>query len=153
MSSCSICGLQYCRCESGIDKVKMELNIAECAWCIHNSGETHFIPCLDCESGSALERDTSLRYNEWLQKEYFPDLEEVESGGEQTENDIVNKPLHYNTGNIETIDYIIDTIYHPESYCIGNVLKYVSRYRHKGGLLDLRKAKYYLDKVIKLMED
>lgn len=35
-------------------------------------------------------------------------------------------------------------------YFEGNVIKYVSRWRDKGGLADLEKARHYLDKLIEL---
>ncbi len=37
-----------------------------------------------------------------------------------------------------------------EAWFVGNVTKYVERYRRKGGLLDLEKARHYLDKLIEL---
>lgn len=53
---------------------------------------------------------------------------------------------HY-TGDIEPIDLI-------ESQRLGfhegNIIKYVSRYRRKGGLNDLRKAQIYLDRLVKI---
>ena len=36
-----------------------------------------------------------------------------------------------------------------EGYCIGNVMKYILRYKHKGGQNDLRKAKEYIDFLIR----
>ena len=59
--------------------------------------------------------------------------------------DNVNSPNHYNKGDIEVIDYILDQKF---NYLEGNVIKYVSRYRNKGGIEDLRKAKWYLKKLI-----
>lgn len=58
----------------------------------------------------------------------------------------VHHPKHYTVGNIEVIDYIKDklTAEQFEGYCIGNVLKYVSRYRHKNVVEDLQKAAVYL---------
>ena len=32
----------------------------------------------------------------------------------------------------------------------GNIVKYVTRWRQKGGVEDLRKARHYLDKLIEL---
>ena len=66
--------------------------------------------------------------------------------------DNVNNPLHYNKGEIETIDYIIDVLgkYEAVSYCQGNVIKYMWRYRHKNGVEDLRKAEWYLKELIKI---
>lgn len=58
----------------------------------------------------------------------------------------VHHPNHYTQGEIEVIDYIRDklTPHQFVGYCLGNVLKYVSRYRHKGGKEDLSKAAVYL---------
>jgi hypothetical protein len=36
------------------------------------------------------------------------------------------------------------------NYLEGNVVKYVSRWRQKGGVEDLRKAKHYLEKLIEV---
>ena len=63
--------------------------------------------------------------------------------------DMVNHPNHYQ-GDIEVIDYIRDKLTHTgfTDYCCGNVLKYVSRWRKKDGVQDLRKAKVYLEWMI-----
>lgn len=60
--------------------------------------------------------------------------------------DNVNHPNHYCFGKIEVIDYIRDKLTAEEfqGYCIGNVMKYISRWRHKGGVEDLQKAGVYL---------
>lgn len=70
------------------------------------------------------------------------------------EFDAVMRPSHYADKEIEVIDYIEDTLTSEgfEGYCMGNVHKYVSRYRGKGGVEDLKKARYYLEKVIQQME-
>ena len=67
-----------------------------------------------------------------------------------TINDVVEAPIHYNTGEIECIDYIKDSMSESEfiGYLNGNLIKYVHRYRNKNGAEDLRKAKWYLDKLI-----
>lgn len=64
--------------------------------------------------------------------------------------DMVNHPSHYTVGEIEVINYIRDKLSPAgfTDYCIGNVLKYVSRWRHKGGIEDLNKAKVYLEWAI-----
>lgn len=71
--------------------------------------------------------------------------------------DNVNNPPHYNSGNIETIDYIIDALgkYEAISYCQGNVIKYTgSRLFNKGKPIeDAKKARWYLDKMIQLLEE
>ena len=67
-------------------------------------------------------------------------------------------PQHYKNGTrgIETIDTIIELLSEEGffNYCVGNIIKYVSRYEYKNGLEDLRKAKWYSEIIIKkLLED
>ena len=64
--------------------------------------------------------------------------------------DMVNHPSHYADKKIEVIDYIRDTLTDDGfiDYCGGNVLKYVSRWRKKGGVEDLKKARVYLEWMI-----
>lgn len=66
--------------------------------------------------------------------------------------DNVNQPAHYTTGGIETIDFMKAKLEPAqfEGYLVGNVIKYISRYRHKNGAEDLRKAAWYLDKLIEV---
>jgi hypothetical protein len=69
-------------------------------------------------------------------------------------NDNVNHPAHYNTGKIEVINYINDKLNYEEftGYLTGNIIKYISRYKHKNGLEDLKKAQWYLNYLINYME-
>lgn len=68
--------------------------------------------------------------------------------------DDINHPSHYADTKIEVIDYIEDKLTKEEfgGYLAGNIIKYISRYRKKGGLNDLKKAGWYLDKLIKQEE-
>jgi len=59
--------------------------------------------------------------------------------------DSVNKPKHYNQGEIQPIDFIEAN---DMSFCQGNVIKYVTRYKYKNGLEDLKKAEFYLKRLI-----
>jgi hypothetical protein len=52
---------------------------------------------------------------------------------------------HYKNLEIQPIDYILGN---QLGYAEGNVIKYVSRWRDKGGIEDLRKAKQYIDFLI-----
>jgi len=54
-------------------------------------------------------------------------------------------PSHYKQGKIEVIDFILDQ---ELNYLEGNIIKYVSRYKYKNGLEDLKKAQWYLNKVM-----
>ena len=66
--------------------------------------------------------------------------------------DNVNHPAHYTDGGIECIE-AIEAQLTPEEYrgyLKGNVAKYVWREQHKGGIESLRKAQWYLDRLINL---
>lgn len=64
--------------------------------------------------------------------------------------DKINHPSHYCDGGIETIDFIEAK---KLNYRLGNVVKYVSRAGKKGDSLeDLKKARWYLDREIKILE-
>ena len=54
-------------------------------------------------------------------------------------------PTHYRQGKIEVIDFILDQ---KMDYLIANVQKYIARWRFKDGICDLRKARWFLDKLI-----
>lgn len=71
------------------------------------------------------------------------------------ESDNVNHPSHYTAGQIECIDYIQDKLTEEEfrGYIKGNVLKYITREKHKNGDEDLRKAKWYLDRLVVGLDD
>ena len=67
-------------------------------------------------------------------------------------NEVVEHPAHYNVGTIETIEYIRDSLTKEQfiGFCLGNVIKYLSRYRFKGGIEDLKKAFNYLNWAIEV---
>lgn len=64
--------------------------------------------------------------------------------------DLVNAPPHYTSGSIECIDAIQASMTQEAftGFLKGNVQKYVWRYEQKGGVESLKKAKFYLDKMI-----
>lgn len=68
--------------------------------------------------------------------------------------DNVNHPAHYNAGKIEVIEIQEDQLSSEEyrGYIKGQVIKYITRERHKNGLEDLKKARWYLDRLIKKLE-
>lgn len=73
--------------------------------------------------------------------------------------DEVNNPQHYTDTKIEVIEYIEDKNL---GFCLGNVVKYISRAgkKHSAGktdkekeIQDLKKAKWYLERRIKELEE
>lgn len=68
-------------------------------------------------------------------------------------NDAINHPKHYTSGGIETIDVIASictsmSLNAYEGYLLGNIIKYLSRFKNKNGVEDLKKARWYLDELI-----
>ena len=79
-----------------------------------------------------------------------------EAHEEQTlHDDPVNHPLHYTRGGIECIDAIdaaVSFLPADEAVCVANVIKYVWRYRCKTPVESLKKARWYLDRLIGKLE-
>lgn len=64
-------------------------------------------------------------------------------------NDVQVGGSHYKGKAIQPWDFIAGN---GMGYLEGNVVKYVSRWKEKNGLDDLRKARHYLDKLIEMTE-
>lgn len=71
--------------------------------------------------------------------------------------DNVNHPSHYTFGKFECIDVIFDilsTFDDPVSaWLTGQIVKYIWRWPHKNGVEDLKKTRFYLDRLIKHEEE
>lgn len=70
-------------------------------------------------------------------------------------NDVVNHPSHYTQGGIECIDAITAATVGKtgiEAVCVANVVKYLWRYEEKNGLEDVKKARWYLERLISELE-
>lgn len=79
----------------------------------------------------------------WATKEEPPVVQE----------DVVNHPAHYaETGGVECIEAIEAqlTTEEYEGYLRGNCVKYLWRWKNKGGLQDLKKCKWYLERLIEI---
>jgi len=63
----------------------------------------------------------------------------------------INRPSHYGSG-LQPWDLMVDQdIAIP--FAVGNIIKYVCRFRAKNGLEDLRKAQWYMNKLVELAEN
>lgn len=77
------------------------------------------------------------------------------SAPQEKEVDMVNHPPHYTKGKYETIDVIMDVTQHlggREGYLVGNIIKYLSRYYFKNGIEDIKKAQWYLNKLLEVIK-
>jgi hypothetical protein len=73
----------------------------------------------------------------------------------ETIKDNIN-PSHYKGSKFECIDVIEEVTKNLEgvqAVCTGNVIKYTYRWKSKNGLEDLKKAQWYLTKLIKTLEN
>lgn len=63
--------------------------------------------------------------------------------------DTINRPAHYaKQGGIECIDVLEQLAEDGHDFRILNAIKYLWRYRHKGGDESLRKAVWYINRVL-----
>ena len=86
------------------------------------------------------------------------DIDDCDLYGELTSDtkksdDSVNHPSYYTDGKIECIDAIESSMSKAAfiGYCKGNIIKYIWRYEHKGGVESLKKAKWYIDKLTEVI--
>lgn len=68
--------------------------------------------------------------------------------------DNVNRPSHYASTSVECIDMMIETQGEEAviDFCVCNAFKYLWRHRGKNGDEDVRKANWYLNKAVELMD-
>ena len=67
--------------------------------------------------------------------------------------DMINNPSHYTTSEIECIDAIEAMLGDDfPAFLQGNITKYLWRFKHKNGVEDLKKAQWYLNKLINQYE-
>ena len=72
----------------------------------------------------------------------------------EKEQDMVNHPKHYNESGIECIDALEAMLWDVlESYFQGYIAKYLWRYKYKNGVEDLKKAQWYLNKLIGVIDE
>ena len=71
--------------------------------------------------------------------------------------DMVNHPKHYKAKNgmevIDVIEAFTANLKGYEAVYTGKVIKYICRWKEKNGLEDLRKAQWYLNRLIKNIEE
>lgn len=74
----------------------------------------------------------------------------------EPDDDMVNHPTHYTQGGIECIDALKAATVSKtgiEAVCTANAIKYLWRYEEKNGIEDVRKARWYIDRLIKELEN
>jgi hypothetical protein len=100
----------------------------------------------------AIEKKTGLEA--WMKAAHDEDADLWED--EEEEEDKVGAPKHYNSGNIECIDAIEESMssHAFKGYLKGNCMKYLWRYDYKGKQVeDLQKAGWYLRKLTAMVTE
>ena len=90
-----------------------------------------------------------------MPNDFINDSYEDEAPMYRTREDLVNGPRHYNIGGIECIEAMEAMLSEEEfiGYLRGNSFKYRWRYAHKDGKQDLKKARWYEDRLLKVYEN
>ena len=92
-------------------------------------------------------------HGEYMARRMREEQAKIQSDNIEME-DMVNHPVHYNKAGIETIDAIEAATTNGFKYYLqGNILKYIWRYEYKNGVEDLKKAQWYLSKLIEVYDD
>jgi hypothetical protein len=71
-------------------------------------------------------------------------------------SDKVNHPTHYTQGKVECIDALESAVIGLtgfEAVCTANAIKYLWRWKHKNGVEDLKKATFYINKLISIVNE
>lgn len=71
-------------------------------------------------------------------------------------SDKVNHPTHYTQGKVECIDALESAVIGLtgfEAVCTANAIKYLWRWKHKNGVEDLKKAIFYINKLISIVNE
>lgn len=125
--------------------------------------------CHDC-NGCLLEKfsnDVICDFDEWpddklaIAYDHVYKNSEVRLDGSHLEidddgHDMVSHPKHYTQGGIECIDALKAATVGKrgiEAVCVANVIKYLWRYEEKNGIEDVRKAKWYIERLLRELEE
>lgn len=117
---------------------------------------------IDCGKGADTRYRKGISYEDQvrgLKPVTKINMEVIKPKKEETEPKFVSfeefdaiNPNHYKSGNMECIDALAETLGSEgiKAFCKGNVIKYLWRYEKKNGVEDLRKAQWYLNKLIEM---
>ena len=132
--------------------------------------------CDDCELMKKYDRDTSEFTDQYscifhkmsddmLNKCYswYKEIDQASCEnaqdscyGKESNVDMVNHPSHYIQGGIECIDALKAATVSKtgiEAVCTANAIKYLWRYEEKNGIEDVKKARWYIDRLIRELEE
>lgn len=109
-------------------------------------------PTQNCKACNCKQSETCKECYAETVKRLVPAVEEKDVQKTTT----VNHPDYYQKNGIETIDIIkavTENLIGIEAFCVGNAIKYISRFKGKGGSEDIEKAVWYLQYLQKLLRE
>ena len=95
-------------------------------------------------------------FDKWSNDKLAIAYDHVYKNMDENVQDMVNHPQHYTQGGIECIDALKAATVGKrgiEAVCVANVIKYLWRYEEKNGIEDVRKAKWYIERLLKELEE
>lgn len=95
-------------------------------------------------------------FDEWPDDKLAIAYDHVYKNMDENVPDMVNHPKHYTQGGIECIDALKAATVGKrgiEAVCVANIIKYCWRYEEKNGIEDVRKAKFYIERLLKELEE
>lgn len=95
-------------------------------------------------------------FDEWSDDKLAIAYDHVYKNMDENVPDMVNHPQHYTQGGIECIDALKAATVGKrgiEAVCVANVIKYLWRYEEKNGIEDVRKAKWYIERLLMELEE
>ena len=104
--------------------------------------------CKDCVRFSNCFKDNPD------QKFFANGIESICTTFQEKKADVVNHPSHYESGQFECIDVMLETQGKEAvmDFCLCNAFKYLYRHNRKNGIEDIKKSQWYINKYIELSE-
>lgn len=86
-----------------------------------------------------------FRPDDYLRSQYNYQITDLTVPIKRSAFDTQHGGSHYKTKKIQPVEYIIAN---GIGFCEGNAIKYLTRWKDKGGIEDLKKAKHYIEMLI-----
>lgn len=126
----------------------------------HSSGKLFIYRESECHKTDnvfADSADIKEQYGEQVKNEVSEELRpKVEQFKKLLDDTMVNHPPHYTAGKVECIDALESATVNLtgiEAVCTANAIKYLWRWKQKNGVEDLRKAQWYISRLIAVCEE
>ena len=110
----------------------------------------------DCSCCLLNNFSDACNFNKWSDDKLAIAYDHVYKNMDENVPDMVNHPQHYTQGGIECIDALKAATVGKrgiEAVCVANVIKYLWRYEEKNGIEDVRKAKWYIERLLKELDE